>query len=204
MPDVVVLAPDAAPDVVDVMFEAFYDYPVMRFVLGQSGDYDGRLRAMIELSVRTRMLRDEWMLGIRAEGRLAAAATISRPDRPNPPDVAEARSEVWSKLGDDARGRYETFSDTTASFEVAQPHLHLSMIGVRNRSRGSGLGRRLLDATHDLSATDPESEGVTLTTEVERNVTLYQHFGYELVGKDRVAEAFTTWGFYRKDGPDGA
>jgi hypothetical protein len=42
--------------------------------------------------------------------------------------------------------------------------------------------------------------GVTLTTEVKRNVSLYEHFDYEIVGQARVESSFTTWGFYRPDG----
>jgi hypothetical protein len=41
--------------------------------------------------------------------------------------------------------------------------------------------------------------GVTLTTEVKRNVSLYEHFDYEIVGQARVESSFTTWGFYRPD-----
>jgi hypothetical protein len=45
-----------------------------------------------------------------------------------------------------------------------------------------------------------ESEvGVSLTTEIETNVTLYRHFGYSLLGEVQVAPALTAWGFFRPD-----
>jgi len=56
-----------------------------------------------------------------------------------------------------------------------------------------------LETVHELSRTDPRSVGVTLTTEVPANVSLYQHFGYEIVGQASVAPGLTTWGFFRAD-----
>lgn len=198
--EVRLLRPDDEADVVDVMCEAFRDYPVMRYVVGPVDDYERKLNTLVTMFVHARVLRGEWMFGIASGRGLEAAATISRPYRESPPEVDEARARAWSVLGDDARERYETFSRANRPFEVEQPHLYVSLIGVRERSRGLGLAGRLLDATHALSAEDEESEGVTLTTEVERNISFYQHFGYEVVGQARVADAFTTWGFYRADG----
>jgi len=188
-----------APDVIDVLVESFYDYPVMRFVLGSTGDYEERLRALTDFFVRARLLRNEWMLGISDHEGLVAAATIARAHRESPPEVDRLREQAWDSIGFEARRRYEIFGEASGPFEVPEPHLHLSQIGVRTRRRGHGLGRALLDATHRLSAEDPEAEGVALTTEVERNISLYQHFGYEVVGKTVVPDAFTTWGFYRPD-----
>lgn len=84
-------------------------------------------------------------------------------------------------------------------FAIEAPHLHLNMIGVRKRALGTGAGRRLLEAVHERSRADRRSVGVTLTTEDPRNVTLYQYFGYEVVGSHVVAPELTTWGFFRPD-----
>jgi GNAT superfamily N-acetyltransferase len=73
------------------------------------------------------------------------------------------------------------------------------MIGVRGRAQGEGLGRLLIEHVHSLSHEDSESEGVTLTTEDSANVSLYEHLGYEVVGKVVVAPELTTWGFFRPD-----
>ena len=73
------------------------------------------------------------------------------------------------------------------------------MIGVRARVRGSGLGRRMIEHVHSMSRADPESEGVTLTTEDPANVALYEHLGYEIVGHAVVGPKLSTWGFFRSD-----
>lgn len=199
-PPVEILDSQDVPEVVSVLCEAFHDYPVMRHVLGDSPDYEARLEKLIGFFVRVRDVRDEILLGVRdVGGGLVAAAMISYPGRGSPPEVAALREAAWAELGEDARARYEAFGEATAPFVVPDDHVHLNMIGTRNATRGSGLGRALLEAVHRISAKDPSSTGVTLTTEVESNVQLYRRFGYELIGQGRVGSAFTTWGFYRRD-----
>lgn len=147
-----------------------------------------------------RVFRDEILLGIGDPANLGGAALVSRRGGPeSPPDLGELRERVWAELGASARARYEAFSAASSRFQVDVPHIHLNMIGVRSRARGMGLGRRLIERVHVLSREDPASEGVTLTTEDEANVALYEHLGYELVGRATVAPELTTWGFFRPD-----
>jgi GNAT superfamily N-acetyltransferase len=75
------------------------------------------------------------------------------------------------------------------------------MIGARKSHAGKGLGRKLLEAVHALSLDDPDSCGVTLTTEDPGNLPLYEHFGYKVVGHERVSADLETWGFFRPDDP---
>lgn len=196
------LDPTAVPQVVDVLHESFYDYPVMRFVLGvDASDYATRLRTLIHFFVMPRVFRDEILLGVPAGGgELLGVALVSRPGGPAPPpEFHELRTNVWTELGADAEARYGAFTAACAPFRVETPHLHLNMIGVRRATQGTGVGRKLLEAVHDLSSRDRHSSGVTLTTEHPRNVTLYQHFGYEVVVQATVGPGLTTWGFYRPD-----
>jgi ribosomal protein S18 acetylase RimI-like enzyme len=195
-----ILAPDDVPEVVSVLSESFFDYPVMRFVLGAEADYPERLDTLIGFFVMARVLRDEVMLGVRAPSGLTAAALVSYPSRgPSPAELGTVRERTWADLGADARARYERFGAATDPFEAVEDHIHLGMIGVRRSAQGQGLGRTVLEAVHQLSASDPSSAGVSLTTEVDRNVSLYQHFGYEVVGSARIESAVTTWGMYRSD-----
>ena len=73
------------------------------------------------------------------------------------------------------------------------------MIGARRADAGKGHARRLLDHLHALSATHPDSRGVSLSTENPRNVSLYEHFGYRIVSHEQVGETLETWGFFRED-----
>jgi GNAT superfamily N-acetyltransferase len=184
---------------VNVLCDAFHDYPVMRYVIGPAGDdYDRRLHTLIIFFVMARVWRDEPILGISNGSALVATAILTRPGKQQPPaELAQLRETVWRELGDAARSRYEAFGEATRKFDISQPHYHLNMIGVRRSHHGKGLSRQLLDAVHAMSRNDPVSHGVTLTTEDFRNVSIYEHFGYEGVGHVRIDAKLETWGFFR-------
>jgi GNAT superfamily N-acetyltransferase len=198
------LAPRDAADVLDVLCDAFRDYPVMRFVLEGDGAAGGgdpddpRLRTLIGLFVGARFIHGDRVFGVCDGDRLVAAATTTGPgDPPTPPALAELRAATWSTLGDDARARYEAFANAGDPFYPADPgHHHLNMLGVRRSHAGRGLARVLLEAVHDLSDADPASHGVTLSTESEKNLTLYEHFGYRVLGHAGL-DGLETWVLYR-------
>lgn len=52
-------------EVTDVLCDAFFDYPVMRYVLGSRvPEYERRLENLIRFFVMARVCRDEMILGI--------------------------------------------------------------------------------------------------------------------------------------------
>ncbi len=196
------LESSAADDIVDVMSDAFYDYPVMRYVLGDSGpDYERRLYLLNHLFVMGRALRNEPLIGIVENGTLCAAATMSYPDKqaPSPTGLEALRDDVWLELGTEARDRYERCVAAWAPLAVDLPQIHLNMIGVRRTLHGQKLGRRLLDEVQAISRQTPGSRGVSLTTELPRNVELYQHMGYEITGEVNVTPELKTWALFRYD-----
>ncbi len=188
-----------------VLSESFYDYPVMRYVLGSEDGYDDRIKTLIRFFVLARVFRQEHVLGVRDETDFGAVALVSNPDGPeSPPEFGTIRESVWEELGQESRRRYEHYSATCKPIISSARRIHLNMIGVRPRSRGSGLGRRLLEHVHLMSAGDPKSTGVSLTTEDQTNLDLYKHFGYEVVGQARVSSALETWSMFRHDNPPGS
>ena len=199
---IVVLEHGDAAETVDTLCAAFRDYPVMRWVLGSKDHFESRLETLIHLFVMARILRGEFLFGIGEGARLEAVALVSRPDGlPSPSAYRDLRERLWRELGSGSRVRYDAFGAACAPFQVEGPHLHLNMIGVRPDAQGRGLGHALLEHVHDLSSSDPASSGVSLTTEDERNVPLYQRFGYRIVGRAKVSSEVTTWGFFRPDDP---
>jgi len=198
---ILMLEEDDVASVTGVLCEAFFDYPAMRYVLGPGRpDYESDLETLVRLFVIARVVREEFLLGVRDGADLVAAAIVSRPTgAPAPPEFYELRERVWTELGPEAEARYDAFGDACAPFQVEAPHLHLNMIGVRGSAQGRGLARALLERVHRLSRTDSESQGVSLNTEIEANVSLYEYFGYRLVGQVAVSPELTTWGFFRPD-----
>jgi ribosomal protein S18 acetylase RimI-like enzyme len=195
-------------DVTDVLAEAFYNYPVMRFAIGPDhADYANRLRKLVGFFVYRRARVGAPLLGIEAGGRLVAAAAITLPAGPDPmldPDVVARRDQLWRDLGDAARGRYDRYGMAIRTFfATLPPHHHLNMIGVRPARAGQGLGRKLLDAVADLSRADPGSAGVTLTTETASNVKLYEHVGYKVIAEATVEPDMTSWGLFLRQRPGG-
>ena len=198
---VIHLAEGDLPQVVDALVESFFDYLVMRFILGPDvPDYEPKLRTLVRFFATARVLRGEVLLGIGERTDLDGAALVSRPaGPPSPPELGDLRERVWAELGPAARARYETCGDVWSRFQVETPHIHLNMIGVRRRVQRRGLGRRLIQHVHMLSRDDPESRGVTLSTEDPANVPVYEHLGYTIVGRAAVAPGLESWGFFRPD-----
>ena len=188
-----------APEVVDVLVDAFADYPVMRYVLGADGTTRDRLTKLIGFFVFRRIQLGGPMLGVRAaDGRLVGAAVMTLPSEPEPSRAVFAeRDRTWAALGDDCRERHDAYGGVAKQFLPTQPHHHLNMLGIRHAEHGKGVARPLLAAVHQLAADDPHSAGVSLSTELSKNVQLYEHFGYRVLGSGWVEDAFETWGLFR-------
>ena len=193
------LTPEHAAEIVSVFCDAFHDYPVMRFIVGPSGDYDERLHHLISFFVLRRVQQGGPILGMVDDGRLLAAATTTLPSEPMmPPGAAPLRDETWRKLGDETRQRYDTYAAATKALAIEQPHHHLNMIGVRSSHKGHKLSRPLLEGVRTLAQDDRDSSGVSLTTETLPNLGLYTHFGYQVHGHVRVAPELESWGLFLK------
>jgi len=196
---VTVLPTDRSDAVVTVLCDAFFDYPVMRYVLGDAPGYPTRLRTLMGLFVAARLSPTGLLLGAHdADGTMVAAAAIDLPgDRVLSPSFEQRRKETWAELGREAEARYAAYGQASHEFDHGAHHHHLGMIGVRATHQGSGLSRALLEHLHALADADADSAGVSLTTELPRNIGLYQYFGYEITGHARVSPELETWSFFR-------
>jgi GNAT superfamily N-acetyltransferase len=188
-----------AGDVVRVLCAAFVDYPVMRYVLGDRGAYLERLRTLIGFFHGARVLRDDAILGISNGHELCAVALCSLPDRVGPAELDLLRDRTWAALGADARARYDHCVRAWESTGVDDPNIHVNMLAVLPDRQGRGLARALLERVQAMSRERADSRGVTLSTESERNVALYRHLGYLLVGQATIAPGLETWDFFRPD-----
>jgi len=196
---VTILPVDRSDSVATVLCDAFYDYPVMRYVLGEQSNYAERLATLVALFVAARDNSNGLMLGLEdPTGRMVGGAMVDLPgERPPRPTYDALRESVWAELGNDARARYEAYGRATSEHAHASQHHHLGMIGVLRSHHGSGHGRSLLEHVHALAEADSQSAGVSLTTEVARNVPLYEHFGYGVTAHVRVAPELETWVMFR-------
>jgi GNAT superfamily N-acetyltransferase len=191
---------ERAGEVVDVLCDAFREYPVMRWVLGRSNPrYDEQLRTLFGFFLAARYAWNETVLAADRDGVLLGAALVSGDrDGNEPPALGRAREATWRELGEEARARYGAFGEA-CRVDVDGTHLHLNAIGVRHAEAGRGIGRRLLDAVHAMSESDPRSCGVTLSTESPANVPMYEHVGYRVIHHARVNHELETWAMFRPD-----
>src|SRR5690242_19281941 len=120
----------SAEEVARVLCEAFADYPVMRYVLGDGGDYPARLRTLIGFFHGARVLRDDAIIGVHEGGELLGVALCSLPDRVAPPAMDVLRERTWAALGADARARYDDCVRAWEPLGVAEPNVHLNMLAV--------------------------------------------------------------------------
>lgn len=187
-------------EVSEVLSEAFADYPVMRWTLGDAPGYADRLPLLVRMFASGRALRGEPMLGLRGDdGTLLGVALVTPPvSLPPPAAFLALREATWAELGADAQTRYDVLVDTWRATAVDGAHHHLNMLGVRRAMRGRGLARHLLEAVLALADEDPASNGVDLTTEDAGNVALYERFGFHVTARAEVdAGSLTTWTLFR-------
>jgi len=186
--------------VLDVLCDAFEAYPVMRFVLGPSADYERRLRRLIGMFVMARALRDDPMFAAVGDGAARGAMTMSFPGAgESPPAFARLREEAWEELGAEARARYDACVEAWMPLGPEEPHAHVNMIGVRALHRGEGLARRLLDRAQEVAGAREGMQGVSLTTEDPGNLLFYRHVGYEVIGHARISGTLETWALFRRN-----
>jgi GNAT superfamily N-acetyltransferase len=146
-----------ADAVVDPLCDAFADYPVMRYVLGPGGDYRARLRTLVGFFLVARTLRHDPILATYDGGEVSGVAICTLPGLPGTPDLEEAREWTWASLGNDAKKRYGEWIRVWEPLGVAEPNIHVNMLGVPPRFQGRGLGRLLLERVHVMSRQHPDS-----------------------------------------------
>ena len=178
---------------VDVLVAAFYDYPVMRFVLRDSGpNYDRHINAMVGFLTDVRFARTSPVLAIRGATAVAAAALVDRPGERELPAPPADLEDLHRTVGDAAWERMVAFGSATRRMQPQYPHHFVDMIGVRPEHQGEGLARTLLQEIDHIAGSDPRSEAICLTTESENNLTFYQHLGYE-IRADAAVDELHTW-----------
>ena len=199
-PSVETLGSADVPQAVSVLSEVFLEYPLMRFVLGSGQYYPDHLQRLLRFFVMSKLRHDDVLLGVRGADGLDAVAMASYPEEgPGPSEFSRIPDETWAALGDEARGRYESFRTAAGGVNTDTPHMHLSMFGVRGAAQGRGYEELLMSAVQELSVFTATSTGVTVRTELESSLSFYESHGFGVVGTANIASGLTTWGLYRGD-----
>lgn len=197
-------------EVVSVLCDAFADYPVMRYVLGEGNaadldkeDLDNEdLAKLVGFYTDKRLVHGWPVWGVEVEGTLEAAALVTPPTASGGSSItAQLESVLLYEIGQAQYDRMLAFEQASDLGEPAEPHHFVGMLGVRRRSQGKGYAR-LLIAEVKQAAVREGLHGVWLTTEDRANLPFYEHLGFEVVRHTEVASAqLETWALQWSYGP---
>ncbi|SMH51043.1 Acetyltransferase (GNAT) family protein [Rathayibacter oskolensis] len=179
-----VITPASAADVpaaAAVLASAFSDDPVMgAFVSGR--DAHRRLETVFRVLLRSGALRDGRVdLAPREPGGEILGATIWERPGQSPSLLLLARSmpALVGVLGVRGLVAGVRLGSTLARFRPAEPHWHLTHIGVGPGGRGRGVGSALLSSR--LARIDDENAAAYLESSNERNRALYRRHGFATI-----------------------
>lgn len=88
-------------------------------------------------------------------------------------------------IGKEAMKRLLNFSeyiDRKHMSEMPSPHLYLFVLGVHPDCQGKGFGGKLLHPV--LEYLNSKGLDCYLTTQNEKNISFYEHFGFEVISKE--------------------
>jgi ribosomal protein S18 acetylase RimI-like enzyme len=94
---------------------------------------------------------------------------------------------ILVRFGRQGAGRmwaYGRFVDNLHRELVPYPHWYLQIIGVDPAYQGQGFSSRLLRSV--LERIDRERMPCFLETNIDKNVAIYRHFGFEVLSEDKL------------------
>ena len=178
-PEVVTAAPADAAALADSLADAFFDDPVMSWILTD------------EASRRRRLAR---LFGVQLRAHYLPRATVwTTPDRSaaalwSPPGQAiMAPTTILRYLPDlvGALGRHTVRALRTLNHVERQhpkePHWYLGVLGTRTAAQGQGLGSAVLGPV--LARCDAEGLPAYLESSKYSNIAFYRRHGFEVTGE---------------------
>lgn len=115
-----------------------------------------------------------------------------------PPDVPAPTAEVSAKIVElhgDRFDRAMAADEQLSGLPVPDGAWLLATIGTTPQSRGTGLGTALMK--HGLAELDRAGHACWLDTSTERNLPLYQRFGFTVVGQIALDSGPMVWRMHR-------
>lgn len=177
-----------------VLREAFAEYPVTQYMFEGAADGPGRFGVMFEYLIQSRLVQNSPVLGCRIKGELVGVAVLSEPGEGYTTPELDAKWDHASEvMGDVAMERFNKYGDICDETIPSGPYHYLGILGVLPKCQGQGIGRQLLEVVLEEARSHPESCGVCLNTEVEKNLSFYKQSGFT-VFKNTPVDTIHTWG----------
>lgn len=108
-----------------------------------------------------------------------------------PPDVQSDEQGLISlfetTVSDEIKDDLFAVFEEMGKYHPAEPHWYLPMIGTDPTKQGKGYGSALL--RHALAICDRDNKSAYLESSNQRNIPLYERFGFELLGVIQVGSS---------------
>ncbi|HEV2363456.1 MAG TPA: N-acetyltransferase [Caulobacteraceae bacterium] len=176
-------------DILAILQLAFATDPPTRWLIPKPADYV-ELYASFAAAFGGRAFDHETAL-VTTDGRAAALWL--------PPGVApdqEAMGPVFEKALARRGGTPPAIGEQMDALRPKEPHWYLPLIGVDPAHQGRGLGSALLAS--GLARVDAEGAIAYLESSNEKNIPLYERFGFEVVGFVQAGDFPGLWPMLRK------
>ncbi len=167
---------------IGLLARAFYDDPLMRYIMaGLTTEvaYQEALLELMDYSLSIREVFDWPVLGLWDDGTLSAIAALSLKEETPPSEILTLRRKaLLERLGESGATRLERYGEIAEGQRPNAPHIYLGVLGVDPTAQRRGFGKLMLEEVQAFSDASPESLGVYLDTENPENVAFYEHCGY--------------------------
>ncbi|HXQ44672.1 MAG TPA: GNAT family N-acetyltransferase [Acidimicrobiales bacterium] len=189
---------DDLPGVADALADAFFDDPVMSWILREEQSRSRRLAQLFGVQLRGHFLPLEtvWTTPDRA-----GAALWAPPGHAIVPPMAMLRHApaMVRALGRHTLRALRTLTHVER-LHPKEPHWYLGVLGTRTSAQGHGIGSALLVPV--LERCDTDGIPAYLESSKEANIAFYRRHGFEVTGE--IALPFggpTVWPMWRDPRP---
>ena len=185
--------------VIEVLFAAFEQDPLMLYFFGN--EYQNLAKYVMEYLCNLAHLSNLSLWGATFEGELKGVALITPPEAVNRNQqqaIAKLDEQLAIAVGEAVFTRIEAYFQIMEAGKPKQPHFYIDILGVMPETQGQGVGKALLEAIHKMSESSPQSCGVALDTENERNLGFYESLGYS-VSTITNLERLKIWSMFRSE-----
>ncbi|UCE09456.1 MAG: GNAT family N-acetyltransferase [Candidatus Thorarchaeota archaeon] len=188
---------------VEVLIDAFWDDPLNLYFIPEGEDRYRRLSEYFQFRLRFAIIYGEvYSTSPELEG-IAAWFPPGRSDMTNSRVMRAGGLRLMRHLGRETITKMSSIGSLTANVRkqhLPEPHWHLFPIAVHPMHQGKGYASTLMRPMLDRI----QGEGLPcfLETLNEKLVSLYEHFGFEVIFKETIPEVeLSNWGMVRLPNP---
>lgn len=173
----------------EALVEAFFDDPLLGFLAPETERRRHLLELVYPLILKLSIPEGQTYVVRALEGEVAGAIGLIPPRRyPLPvwriirhmPSFVAGMSGLLPSIRSMLPGT--RYARAAGRLHVKSPHWYVMVLGVAPRYQGRGVGRRLMERAIELAKVD--GYPLYLETESVKNVSFYQHLGFELLGEE--------------------